>query len=95
MVTASAPFPAARFRRMRAHDSRRRLMRENTLTVDDFIWPVFIRDGENDETPIASMPGVSRLTVDRVVRAAEEAASLGIPAICLFPYTAAEDRTED
>ncbi len=95
MVTAPAPFPAARFRRMRAHDSRRRLMRENTLTVDDFIWPVFIRDGENDETPIASMPGVSRLTVDRVVRAAEDAAKLGIPAICLFPYTAAEDRTED
>ncbi|WP_425050624.1 porphobilinogen synthase [Psychromarinibacter sp. S121] len=95
MVTAPAPFPAARFRRMRANDSRRRLMRENTLTVDDFIWPVFIRDGENDETPIASMPGVSRLTVDRVVRAAEDAAKLGIPAICLFPYTAAEDRTED
>ncbi|WP_172295091.1 porphobilinogen synthase [Pseudoruegeria sp. HB172150] len=95
MVSVPAPFPAARFRRLRATDARRRLVRENTLTADDFIWPVFIRDGENDETPIPSMPGVSRLTIDRVAKAAEEAATLGIPAICLFPYTAQKDRTED
>ncbi|NNF92926.1 MAG: porphobilinogen synthase, partial [Boseongicola sp.] len=67
-------------------DALRRLVRESTLSVDDLIWPVFLRDGEDDETQIPSMPGVSRLTVDRVVDAAREAADLGIPAMCLFPY---------
>jgi porphobilinogen synthase len=90
-----APFPTARFRRMRASDARRRLTRETTLTADDLIWPLFLREGEDDETPVPSMPGVARLTVDRAVRAAETAAGLGIPAICLFPYTPAETRTDD
>ncbi|MDF0599544.1 porphobilinogen synthase [Psychromarinibacter sp. C21-152] len=95
MVTIPAPFPAARFRRMRASDARRRLMRETTLTVDDFIWPIFLQAGENDETPVPSMPGVARLTTDRAVKAAEMAAGLGITAICLFPYTDPASRTED
>jgi porphobilinogen synthase len=69
-------------------------VRECTLSVDDLIWPVFLRDGEDDETPIASMPGVARLTVDRVVKAAREAADLGIPAICLFPYIDTSLKTE-
>jgi len=90
-----APFPTTRLRRMRSKPELRRLMRENTLTVDDLIWPVFVMAGTDASEPVASMPGVSRLTVDRVVRAAEEAAELGIPAICIFPYTALEDRTED
>nr|WP_246270729.1 porphobilinogen synthase [Hongsoonwoonella zoysiae] len=74
-------------RRNRRTDWSRRLVRENTLTVDDLIWPVFLLDGENQRQAIASMPGVERLSVDNAVRAAEEAAKLGIPAIALFPYT--------
>ena len=92
MTTGS--FPATRFRRMKASDARRRLVREHTLTVDDLIWPIFIREGTNDETPVPSMPGVSRLTPDRAVAAAEEAAKLGIPAICLFPYIDTSLKTE-
>ena len=81
-----APYPATRFRRTKASDARRRLVRESTLTVDDLIWPVFVREGQDEETPVPSMPGVARQTIDRIVRSAEEAAHLGIPAICLFPY---------
>ena len=88
------PFPATRFRRTKVSPALRRLVQENALGVDDLIWPVFIRDGENAETPVPSMPGVSRLTVDRVVEAAREAAQLGIPAICLFPYIETEFKTE-
>jgi len=94
-VTPPAPFPTTRFRRMRKMPALRGLMRENTLTVDDLIWPVFVMEGENAEHPIASMPGVSRLTIDRVVRAAKDAAGLGIPAICLFPYIEQSRKTED
>ncbi|QDY70242.1 porphobilinogen synthase [Qingshengfaniella alkalisoli] len=81
-------------RRLRRSPAIRGLVRENTLTVDDLIWPIFVRDGENDETPIPSMPGVSRLTVDRAVAAAEMAVGLGIPAICIFPYTDPSLKTE-
>ena len=88
------PFPATRFRRLRKSDALRRLSRENELSVNDLIWPVFVMDGENAEHPIPSMPGVSRLTIDRVVKAAEEAARLGIPALCLFPYTDPSLKTE-
>ena len=90
-----APFPATRLRRMRQSPALRALTRQNTLTVDDLIWPVFVMDGKDDETPVASMPGVVRRTVDRVAKAAIEAQSLGIPAICLFPYTSMEARTTD
>ena len=67
-------------------DALRRLVRETTLSADDLIWPLFLREGDNDETPVPSMPGVARLTIDRAVEKAEDAARLGIPAICLFPY---------
>ncbi len=87
-------YPATRFRRTKRTDALRRLVRETTLSVDDLIWPVFLRDGDDDETPIPSMPGVARLTVDRVVKAAREAADLGIPAICLFPYIETDLKTE-
>ncbi len=90
----SAP-PQMRLRRMRRTPQIRAMVEENTVTPADFIWPVFVMDGEDAETPIASMPGVSRLTVDRIVGAAKEAASLGIPAICLFPYTDPSLKTED
>ncbi len=94
MRPIQAPFPATRFRRTRASGALRALTRETTLTVDDFIWPVFVRDGENTVEPIASMPGVNRLSIDRLVEAAAEAHALGIPAICLFPYTDPALKTE-
>ncbi len=94
MRPISAPFPAARFRRLRQSPALRALSQENTLSVNDLIWPVFVRDGVTVREPVASMPGVNRLSVDLVVKAAEEAAGLGIPAICLFPYTDPALKTE-
>jgi porphobilinogen synthase len=73
----------------------RALVRENVLTVEDLIWPVFLMEGKDDAYDIPSMPGVQRLTVDRVVKAAREAADLGIPAICLFPFIEQSVKTED
>jgi len=87
MRPISAPTPQSRFRRLRASPALRALVQENTLTVGDLIWPVFVRDGVGVTEPVASMPGVNRLSVDLVVKAAEDAAALGIPVICLFPYT--------
>ena len=87
MAPIVPPFPAARLRRVRSGAGLRALVRETALTVDDLIWPLFLRDGEGIAEPVASMPGVSRLSIDRVVEAAAEAEGLGIPAICLFPYT--------
>jgi len=95
MKPTVAPFPASRLRRMRKTPALRALSRQNTLTVDDLIWPVFVMDGHDNETAVAYMPGVTRKTVDRVVKAAIEAQALGIPAICLFPYTDMAARTED
>ena len=95
MKPTVAPFPATRLRRMRRSPALRALSRENTLTTDDLIWPVFVMEGKDDETPVASMPGVNRLSVDRVVQAAREAHALGIPAICLFPYTDPAKKTAD
>jgi len=80
---------------MRADDFSRRLMRENTLTADDFIYPVFVIDGDNKREPVASMPGVARLTIDQLCREAEEVAELGIPVMALFPVTPIEKKTED
>jgi len=82
-------------RRLRRTRALREMVQENGLSVGDLIWPVFIRDGEGIEEPIASLPGVNRLSLDRLLSAAERALALGIPAICLFPYTAQELRTED
>ena len=90
-----AAYPAARLRRTRQSAAVRGLVRENTLTVDDLIWPIFVRDGEGVEEPVASMPGVVRRSVDKIVEAAREAHDLGIPAICLFPYTDPSKKTED
>jgi porphobilinogen synthase len=78
---------AIRPRRNRKADWTRRLVAENVLTVDDLIWPLFLVDGANTRTPVASMPGVERLSVDQAVRDAERAAKLAIPCIALFPYT--------
>ncbi len=90
-----APYPASRPRRLRATPALRALAQETDLSVNDLIWPVFLRDGDNLREPIVSMPGVARLSLDLAVKAAEEAANLGIPAICLFPYTDPAVRTDD
>ena len=95
MRPTQGPYPTTRLRRVRQSPAIRALVAQNTLTVNDLIWPVFVRDGERVEEPVPSMPGVVRRSVDRVVEAAQEAADLGIPAICLFPYTSAENRTSD
>lgn len=88
-------FPAMRLRRMRQSSALRSLVSQNSLSTSDLIWPIFVMGGTDTETPIASMPGVTRKTVDRAVIAAREAHALGIPAICIFPYTGMEARTED
>ena len=95
MPPIPAPFPASRPRRLRAAPAIRALVAETALTPADLIWPVFVRGGEGVEEPVASMPGVVRRSIDRVVEAAREAEGLGIPAICLFPYTSTADRTAD
>ena len=74
-------------RRNRKTDWARRLVAENSLSVNDLIWPVFIIAGENRREAVTSMPGVDRLSIDLIVKAAQHAAALGIPAIALFPYT--------
>jgi porphobilinogen synthase len=80
---------------MRADDFSRRLMRETTLTTDDLIWPVFIIEGEDRTETVESMPGVERMTIDRLLLGAGECVRLGVPVIALFPVTAPEAKTED
>ena len=88
-------FPSTRMRRMRADDFSRRLMRETVLTPDDFIWPVFVIEGEDCTEKIDSMPGVERMSIDRLLVKAGECVRLGVPAIALFPVTAPEAKTDD
>ncbi len=88
-------FPYTRMRRMRADDFSRRLMRETVLTPDDFIWPVFVIEGEDCTEKVASMPGVERMSIDRLIDRAGECVHLGVPAIALFPVTAPEAKTDD
>ncbi len=95
MPHSVAPFPATRFRRLRQSPALRGLQRENAVRAEDLIWPVFVQDGLDIETPIASMPGVSRLTIDLLVRRAADAHALGVNAICLFPYVDQSLKTED
>ncbi|MEJ0025819.1 MAG: porphobilinogen synthase [Rhizomicrobium sp.] len=90
-----ARFPALRMRRLRRHDWTRKLVAEHTLSASDFIWPIFVVDGEKKRESVPSMPGVERLSVDQVPAAAEEAARLGIPVIALFPYTEPSLKTPD
>lgn len=86
-------YPRTRLRRVRRHDWSRRLVRQETLSVNDLIWPLFIREGSNEREPIASMPGVERLSIDLIVEAVGEAVKLGIPAVALFPATDAKLKT--
>ena len=88
-------FPSLRFRRTRKNEKIRNLVSETSVSANDFIWPVFICDGNNIEQDVPSMPGVKRRSIDRLVDAASEAFDFGIPAICLFPYTEQSLKTED
>jgi porphobilinogen synthase len=97
--TGAAPavgcFPNIRMRRTRATSWSRRLVAEHVLNPADLIWPLFVIEGNNAHEPVASMPGVERLSVDLIVEAAREAERLGIPAIALFPNTDKKLRTDD
>jgi porphobilinogen synthase len=88
-------FPQLRLRRNRRTDWSRRLVRESQLTVDDLILPVFVIDGENTVQPVSSMPGINRLTIDRLVDLVREAHDIGIPAVAIFPVTPADRKTDD
>ncbi|HTY67222.1 MAG TPA: porphobilinogen synthase [Alphaproteobacteria bacterium] len=88
-------YPRTRLRRNRRHAWSRALVAEHTLTTADLIWPVFVQEGKGKRTPIPSMPGVARLTVDELVKDARRAAKLGIPAIALFPVVPANRKSED
>ena len=95
MTRPSPAYPALRMRRNRKSPWARALVQENTLTVGDLIWPIFVIDGQGKEEKVSSMPGVVRQSVDLAVKRAEEAAKLGIPMIALFPNTDSSLRTDD
>ncbi len=101
LTPVEAPTPtepldlSIRPRRNRRADWARRMVRENVLTTDDLIWPLFIVDGNKVRAPVDSMPNVDRLSIDEAVRAAERAAKLSIPCLALFPYTQPERRDHD
>jgi porphobilinogen synthase len=88
-------FPRTRMRRMRYNDFSRRLMRENRLSVDDLIYPMFVTEGTNQREPISSMPGMERFSLDLLLEQAEEIYKLGIPAIALFPVTPADKKSDN
>ncbi len=91
----SAAYPALRMRRLRAHAWGRAMVAEHAVTPADLIWPLFICEGQGAEEPIASLPGVSRWSVDRIGAKAKEARELGIPCIALFPNTPTGLRSDD
>ncbi|MFA7290751.1 MAG: porphobilinogen synthase [Rhodocyclaceae bacterium] len=90
----AAVFPGTRMRRMRRDDFSRRLMRESVLTADDFIYPVFVLEGEKRVEQIGSMPGVERQSLDLLLKTAERALTLGVPALALFPVVDQSFKTE-
>jgi len=88
-------FPSVRMRRMRKDDFTRRLMREHVLTTNDLIYPVFVMDGSKKTQPVPSMPGVERMTLDKLLRVAERCLKLGVPVLALFPVIDAKLKTRD
>jgi len=88
-------YPQTRLRRLRRHPWSRQLVSENRLSASDLIWPLFICEGNQHREPVSSMPGVERLSIDLAVEAIGEAASLGIPAVALFPATDADKKTPE
>ena len=93
--TGHGRFPQVRMRRMRRDEFSRRLMRENRLTSDDLIYPMFVLEGDNQRESIESMPGIERLSIDLLLKEAKELVSLGIPAIALFPVTPSSAKSDD
>ncbi len=92
---ARGSYPSTRLRRNRRHEWSRRLVRENRVTADDLIWPVFVHEGDNRREPVNSMPGVDRLSIDLLVKAVGNAKELGIPAVAIFPVTDPARKTPD
>lgn len=90
----NSSYPSTRMRRMRSADFSRRLMRENTVTVDDLIYPAFVIEGTGESHPVPSMPGISRVTIDLLLREAEALVHAGIPCLALFPVTPDDVKTE-
>ncbi len=88
-------FPSTRMRRMRSHNFSRQLMRENILTVNDLIYPMFVIEGSNQREKIPSMPDIERLSIDLILEEADQLTSLGIPAIALFPVTSTDKKSDD
>ena len=95
MNIVSTGYPNRRMRRLRKHDFSRRLMAENQLSVNDLIYPMFVVEGKNRTEAVESMPGVCRLSIDLLVKEAQELVALGIPAIALFPVTPQTHKTLD
>lgn len=93
--TSRGAFPWVRKRRMRRDDFSRRLMRENVLTANDLIYPMFVLEGEGQREAVASMPGIERLSIDLLLKEAEELVALGIPMVALFPVTPQEKKSLD
>lgn len=94
-MTITSPYPDLRMRRMRRDDFSRRLMREHRLSADDFIYPMFILEGSKQREVVPSMPGVDRVSIDLLLKEAEECVNLGIPAIALFPVVAEDKKSDD
>jgi len=94
-VTNTGNYSATRMRRMRRSDFSRRLMRENTLSTDDLIYPMFVIEGNNKRETITSMPGVERVSIDQLLIEAEQCFTLGIPAIALFPVVSEDKKSAD
>jgi len=94
-VATTGKYSATRMRRMRRCDFSRRLMRENDLSTDDLIYPMFVIEGENKRETVASMPGVERLSIDQLLIEAKQCFDLGIPAIALFPVVSQDKKSDD
>ena len=94
-MNKTSPYPNLRMRRMRKNDFSRRLMRENMLSADDFIYPMFILEGENQRQAVPSMPGVERVSIDLLLKEAEQCIELGIPTIALFPVVPEAKKSDD
>jgi len=94
-LSSPTPFPSQRPRRLRRDAFTRNLVREHALSPHDFIYPVFVHEGENRRVPVASMPGVERLSIDLLLPVAEECLRLGIPYLALFPSINAQLKTPD
>ncbi|WP_150304762.1 porphobilinogen synthase [Pseudomonas saliphila] len=94
-ANTSRQYPLSRPRRLRRDDFSRRLVRENQLSADDLIYPVFVLEGTQQREPVASMPGIERLSIDLLLEEAAEIVELGIPAIALFPVTPVESKSLD